>query len=67
MSLPGVALHIVQRGNNRQTVFFERADYRAYLDTLFESSSRYDVSVHAFVCITNHVHLLLTPQYLGSE
>jgi putative transposase len=61
MSLPGVALHIVQRGNNRQTVFFERADYRAYLDTLFESSSRYDVSVHAFVCMTNHVHLLVTP------
>lgn len=61
MSLPGVALHIVQRGNNRQAVFFKRPDYRAYLDTLFESSRRYAVSVHAFVCMSNHVHLLVTP------
>jgi putative transposase len=52
MSLPGVAPHIVQRGNNRQAVFFDRADYRAYLGTLFESSSRYEVLVHAFVCMT---------------
>jgi putative transposase len=51
----------VQRGNNRQAVFFERANYRAYLDTLFESSRRYEVSVHAFVCMTNHVQLLVTP------
>ena len=58
---PGVPLHIVQRGNNRQVVFFEAADYRLYLDTLFESAQRYDVSIHAFVCMTNHVHLLVTP------
>jgi len=51
----------VQRGNNRQAVFFQAANYRLYLDTLFESAQRYGVSVHAFVCMTNHVHLLLTP------
>lgn len=59
--LPGVPLHVVQRGNNRQAVFFEAGDYRLYLDTLFESAQRYDVSIHAYVCMTNHVHLLLTP------
>jgi putative transposase len=48
-------------GNNRQPVFFEATDYRLYLDTLFESAQLYDVSVHAFVCMTNHVHLLVTP------
>ena len=43
--LPGVSLHIVQRGNNRQVVFFDAADYRLYLDTLFEPAQRYDVSL----------------------
>lgn len=59
--MPGVAVHIVQRGNNRQAVFFDLSNYGAYLETLFESAGRYDVSVHAFVCMTNHVHLLVTP------
>jgi putative transposase len=59
-------MHIVQRGNNRQAVFFDEADYITYLDTLFESAARYDVSIHAWVCMTNHVHLLVTPWVEGS-
>lgn len=54
-------MHVVQRGNNRQPVFFEEADWRTYLDRLFECAERYEVDVHAFVCMTNHVHILLTP------
>jgi putative transposase len=61
LTVPGVALHVVQRGNNRQAVFFHESDYVAYLDLLFESSDRYEVSVHAYVCMTNHVHILVTP------
>ena len=57
MAIPGIALHVVQRGNNRQAVFFDQADYVSYLNLLFESAARYDVSVHPFVCMTNHVHL----------
>jgi putative transposase len=56
----------VQRGNNRQTVFFHESDYTAYLDALFESAYRYDISVHAWACMTNHVHLLVTPWADGS-
>jgi len=59
--VPGLALHVVQRGNNRQAVFFHESDYLSYLDLSFESAERYEVSVHAFVCMTNHVHILLTP------
>lgn len=59
--VPGIALHVVQRGNNRQAVFFHGADYASYLDLMFESAGRYEVSIHAFVCMTNHVHILLTP------
>ncbi len=61
LSLSGVPLHIVQRGNNRQACFFHTADYAFYLDTVFACAARYQVDIHAYVLMTNHVHLLATP------
>ena len=60
--LPEIPVHIVQRGNNRQPIFFDDGDYRAYLNWLKEAGKRYGCDVHAYVLMTNHVHLLLTPQ-----
>lgn len=60
--VPGVAAHVVQRGNNHQAIFFECDDYRCYLSLLCEAIARYGCAVHA----TNHVHLLLTPEALDS-
>jgi len=60
--LPGVPAHIVQRGNNRQAVFFSEEDFRAYLDWLKEGAENQGCSIHAYVLMTNHVHLLLTPE-----
>lgn len=60
--LPGEPAHIVQRGNCRQPVFFEHDDYHAYLTWLSEGATRYGCSIHAYVLMTNHVHLLMTPQ-----
>jgi len=54
-------MHVVQRGNNRQVVFFEQSDWQAYLDRMFECAERYEVHVHAYVCMSNHVHILMTP------
>src|SRR5688572_8527144 len=59
--LPGVALHIVQRGNNRNPCFFSDSDRLAYLRLLAESAQVADCQVHAYCLMTNHVHLLLTP------
>lgn len=59
--LPDVPVHIVQRGHNRDAVFFEDEDYQVYLGRLLEASRKYDCAVHAYVLMTNHVHLLLTP------
>ncbi|MCC6208944.1 MAG: transposase [Gammaproteobacteria bacterium] len=59
--LPGVPVHLIQRGNNREPAFFDIADYQAYLRDLGEASRRYCVAVHAWVLMTNHVHLLATP------
>ncbi len=61
--VPGQALHIIQRGNNRQPCFFADDDYRFYLDCLEDAATRYGAKVHAYVLMTNHVHLLLTPQF----
>ncbi|CAA0104398.1 Uncharacterised protein [BD1-7 clade bacterium] len=59
-NLPGIPQHVVQRGNNRQVCFFADEDYAVYLDRLHHYAKEHDVSVHAFVLMTNHVHLLLT-------
>ena len=59
-------LHIVQRGNNRGPCFFTPRDYRVYLKILSEAAHHYGVHVHAYVLMTNHVHLLLTPNAVGA-
>jgi len=60
--IPDIPLHIVQRGNNRQAVFFSDEDYRVYLDTLGEAAAEHGCDIHAYVLMTNHVHILLTPR-----
>ncbi len=62
LNLPGIPQHITQRGNNRQDCFFTEQDYPVYLDQLKEYSRKYQVAVHSYVLMTNHVHLLLTPE-----
>ena len=59
--LPGCAQHIIQRGNNREACFYDEADYKAYLAFLKDAAVKYKVAIHAFVLMTNHVHLLVTP------
>ena len=60
--LPGIPAHIVQRGNCRQATFFGDDDYAAYLNWLYEGAKLHGCSIHAYVLMTNHVHLLITPQ-----
>jgi putative transposase len=59
---PGCAHHVIQRGNNREACFYDEGDYKAYLFFLKEAAIKYQVAIHAFVLMTNHVHLLATPQ-----
>ena len=62
LNLAGIPQHVVQRGNNRQVSFFAEQDYAVYLDKLKDYAKKYQVNVHAFVLMTNHVHLLMTPE-----
>jgi putative transposase len=54
--------HVIQRGNNRQPIFANAADYKTLLDLLEESAKKFEVAVHAYVLMSNHFHLLVTPQ-----
>jgi putative transposase len=53
--------HVTQRGNRRQTVFFEPADYALYRDLLAERCRKASVEVWAYCLMPNHVHLVLAP------
>ena len=61
LAIPGIPWHIIQRGNNRSACFYAEEDYRRYLDTLNEMAEQHACDVHAYVLMSNHVHLLLTP------
>ena len=75
LSVPGIPQHIIQRGNNRQVCFGSDQDFSAYVHWIKESSEKHLIAIHAWVFMTNHVHLLVTPktetgvsqlmQYLG--
>lgn len=60
--LPGQPQHVIQRGNNRQDIFRSESDYSHYLEKLDHAANRYQCEIHAYVLMTNHVHLLVTPQ-----
>ncbi len=60
--LTDVPQHVIQRGNNRQATFFRHQDYKRYLEWLSEAAAREGCEIHAYVLMTNHVHLLVTPR-----
>ena len=60
--IPGQPQHVIVRGNNREPIFYADEDYRFYLEKLQEACQKHACDVHAYVLMTNHVHLLLTPQ-----
>lgn len=61
LSLAGQLHHIIQRGNNRQTVFVDAQDCERMLALLEENANKFRVAIHAYVLMGNHFHLLLTP------
>src|SRR5687768_7816343 len=63
---PGVAVHVIQRGNNRTACFRHDADYLVYLSHLRQLCAKHRCEVHAYCLMTNHVHLLLTPPSVES-
>ncbi len=65
-AIPGQPQHIIQRGNNRQTIFAADADYQFFRDALVEAAGRFGLAIHSYVWMTNHIHLLASPLYADS-
>jgi REP-associated tyrosine transposase len=63
ISIPVFPHHIIQRGNNRQTIFFADDDYHYFLDCLQLAKMKYACRIYAYVLMTNHVHLLVEPAH----
>lgn len=58
----GQSLHIIQRGNNREATFAAEDDFHFYLDCLKDAANTHGLAIHAYVLMTNHVHLLASPE-----
>ena len=65
VDVPGVAQHVIQRGNNRQLCFASDDDFVAYSHWLKEYAEKHETEIHAWVFMTNHVHLLMTSYQKG--
>jgi len=59
--LEGQPLHVIQRGNNRQQIFFTRQDAEDFLSWLAEAAVRHGLNIHSYVLMPNHIHLLVSP------
>lgn len=66
LDLAGVPQHVVQRGLDRQACFADTADYLHYRQELGEAALKHECALHAYVLMTNHVHLLVTPAEPGA-
>ncbi len=62
LTVPGYPHHVIQRGNNRQAIFASAADYQMLLELLHDNARKFGVALHAYVLMTNHFHLLVTPE-----
>ena len=59
--LPRHPQHVIQRGNNRTPIFLRTQDYEFFLDCLYHGRGKYGGEIHAYVLMTNHIHMLMTP------
>jgi putative transposase len=62
-NLPGQPQHVIIRGNNKTPIFLKEENYRFYLETIGQAIEKYPCELHAYILMTNHVHLLITPQH----
>lgn len=58
--VPDVPHHVIQRGTDRCPIFRDARDFRFFLNCVWDASDRHRCDVHAYVLMTNHVHLLMT-------
>jgi putative transposase len=63
LTLPDHPHHVILRGNNRQDIFRDTTDHQRLLELLQIQAAEQQVEVHAYVLMSNHLHLLVTPHH----
>ena len=56
---PGAFYHVIARGNQKQTIFLDKGDFRTYIAYLSEYKSKYSFHLYAYALMKNHLHLLV--------
>jgi len=59
--IPGLSVHVIRRGINRAAIVRDDVDYRVLLEFVERAAADRGVSVHGYVVMTNHYHLIVTP------
>lgn len=59
--ISGYIHHVISRGNDRQPLFINSADFEFYLSLLNEARKAFPIHIYNFVLMTNHIHLLVEP------
>ncbi len=67
LTVPSFPHHVIQRGNNRQPIFFADKDYQVFLDCLQDARGKCRTRLYTYVLMTNHVHLLVEPEEVFVE
>jgi putative transposase len=65
LALAGIPLYITQRGVNHTAIFLDDGDRRYYLELLARALADFELTLHAYVLMDNHVHLLIGAQRTG--
>jgi putative transposase len=66
LTVPGIPLHVTQRGNNRVPIFLDDLDRGQFREYLRHACAAEGCGIHAYALMTNHVHLLVTPSTVSS-
>lgn len=64
--MPDQPQHVVVRGHNRDPILVRHEDFRFLYRCLKEASVKNELSIHAWVFMHNHIHLLVTPSNADS-
>ena len=58
---PNHFFHVMNRGNNKQPLFFHEKDYLEYLRLIRRFKEKFSIKLYHYVLMPNHVHFLLEP------
>ena len=61
----GLVYHVINRGNNRQTVFDSEGDFHAFLKAIADLKERMPFDLYGYCLMSNHIHLLVRPRKLS--